>query len=1040
MSGAWPAESLYFLTVCSGNHVPFARTLIQSVTRQHGAVPFVVAVVDAPSRDAVAIDDAIVLTGRDVFGDDLDYLALKFNASQLCHAAKPFLIHYVLRHSPAERLVYLDSDMYVFAPLDALIAKLDGADLVVTPQTIAPLPDPENFLAKPNIGDLASAGVFNAGMFAVRRTSDSLRFVETYRWLAAAPGAFMRSLGSQEERHVFNWISSFTESFAVLRDTAYNVGYANLHDRSLRYDDGQWTVDGKPLAAFHFSGFSLEQPYQLSRFQNRYSFYLWPALARLRDFYVETVQANDRGELRGQYGFDAFPSGVPIDERMREVFRTYEVAIREDVSPWTAEGEAYYCRALLSPLPQTRTLLPALLVLVHRDRPDLAILGDVSLDPQPLVRWMLSSGAAEHGYVELLDRHRPAVPTHHGALCLAALRKQRPELFYGLEDPLRNDHRTFLARLREVDADEALRFERGAYEIFITSPIAAVRQFLDSRADVRAAFPDFLFADGAACAEWLRDKRGDEHFLPVEATKLFAARVGGRPLARVFSFFSRTWRFMESWPLALVGVQGAELARALLEGLEHTREYDQADVELWLWQMEVAPWAGVPLTLELPLHTTRHPSSRSREGQDEILAPVLARESRFAEALEEYRRRYPPIEDRAPRSQRTASEVSVFAQIGKPPRPPAGVKPVAPGANVFGFHRSDSGLGQMTRGLVQSLAAVGCETSEVVLSDTRMDPDLAPEHYIQTYDPAKGTNIYVSYVHLQDSLLRTMPDAVIEGHRNIAYLAWEQREGHHDWATIYSEYDQLWALSDFTAESLTNILGRKVHSVPCVVDVASYPPPAPKEAYGIDPGVYTFLYVFDANSSIERKNPEAAVEAFREAFGDSAAVRLIVKSSSIRQMANRARLQRLLDSIRAHANVELRAEDVSRKDLYGLISTCDAYVSLHRAEGFAYTCAEAMAYGKPVIATAYSGNLQYMNESNSYLVHYREVENRVQEPPFQRGSLWAEPDVEHAAALMRHVYENRDEAAARGALGRATIGSTLSPAAVGARITKLLSP
>jgi glycosyltransferase involved in cell wall biosynthesis len=320
-----------------------------------------------------------------------------------------------------------------------------------------------------------------------------------------------------------------------------------------------------------------------------------------------------------------------------------------------------------------------------------------------------------------------------------------------------------------------------------------------------------------------------------------------------------------------------------------------------------------------------------------------------------------------------------------------------------------------------------------------MDDDLAPEDFIQKYDVGKGTNIFVSYPHMFDtSLLRTIPDDLLEGHRNIAYLAWEQREGSPYWKEIYGEYDQVWALSDFTAEALTNILQRKVHSVPCVVETSMFPGPSTKGQHGIDPSAFTFLFVFDANSSTERKFPEAVVEAFRCAFRADDNVKLIIKASSADRISNRARLQKLLGAIRSQANIEVRHADLSRSDLYGLISSCDCYVSLHRSEGFGYTCAEAMAYGKPVIATGYSGNMQFMTETNSYPVRYREVESDVQEGPFQRGSLWADPDIKHAADLMRRVYENRDEGVAKGLLGRQTIVEQLSPAAIGDRIRRLL--
>src|SRR5687767_25027 len=155
-----------------------------------------------------------------------------------------------------------------------------------------------------------------------------------------------------------------------------------------------------------------------------------------------------------------------------------------------------------------------------------------------------------------------------------------------------------------------------------------------------------------------------EHFLPVTAIDAFAARAGGAALARVYSYLSRTWPLMELWPLSLMGEQSADLARTLLGGLRHSLEYDAEDIEMFLWTMDLKPWAGLALTLELPIHSTRHPSSRSRQGQEEILRPLLHRDRRFAIALGAYRERYPLVEDNAPPSRLTAKDVTVFSAIG----------------------------------------------------------------------------------------------------------------------------------------------------------------------------------------------------------------------------------------------------------------------------------------------------------------------------------------------------------------------------------------
>jgi len=105
---------------------------------------------------------------------------------------------------------------------------------------------------------------------------------------------------------------------------------------------------------------------------------------------------------------------------------------------------------------------------------------------------------------------------------------------------------------------------------------------------------------------------------------------------------------------------------------------------------------------------------------------------------------------------------------------------------------------------------------------------------------------------------------------------------------------------------------------------------------------------------------------------------------------------------------------LDRSELDGLFNACDVYVSLHRSEGFGMTIAEAMSLGKPVIATDYAGNTDYMNVSNSYPVEYRLIELEQDYGPYKKGQVWADPDLNHAAAQMRRVFENYDEALRKG--------------------------
>ena len=101
--------------------------------------------------------------------------------------------------------------------------------------------------------------------------------------------------------------------------------------------------------------------------------------------------------------------------------------------------------------------------------------------------------------------------------------------------------------------------------------------------------------------------------------------------------------------------------------------------------------------------------------------------------------------------------------------------------------------------------------------------------------------------------------------------------------------------------------------------------------------------------------------------------------------------------------------------------------------------AEAMLLGKPVIATDYSGNTAFMNRENSLLVDYDMATIEESGAIYKAGNRWAEPSLDHAARLMRQVFEEREEAKARGARGKADAERLLAPAAAGERMrTRLM--
>ena len=116
----------------------------------------------------------------------------------------------------------------------------------------------------------------------------------------------------------------------------------------------------------------------------------------------------------------------------------------------------------------------------------------------------------------------------------------------------------------------------------------------------------------------------------------------------------------------------------------------------------------------------------------------------------------------------------------------------------------------------------------------------------------------------------------------------------------------------------------------------------------------------------------------------------------------------------------------------------DVYVSLHHSEGFGYTLAEAMLLGVPAVATGYSGNLDFMTDHNSHLVAWREVPITRRDGPFESGTVWAEPDIDHAVEILRGIRQDYAAASLRAARAVVDLASVVSPAAVAGSVAAII--
>jgi glycosyltransferase involved in cell wall biosynthesis len=1029
-----PSGPPAFCTVVAKNYLAHARALGRSLAAHHPDLPFYVLLVDDV--------EGTFVPGRETFRivtlDEIDLprpreFCFRYDVLELSTAVKPFFFRTLFARGHRS-LVFLDPDIWVYRSLGPILDRLGPARVLLTPHLTAPLDDGR----RPGEVEILLSGAYNLGFLGLAaggEVDDLLRWwaarCETDCIVDPARGLFV-------DQRWMDLVPGLMDRVDVLRDPGCNVAYWNLAHRPLGGSADAPTAGGAPLRFFHWSGLDPLHPTRLSRHQDRFQEVAdEPLLGMVRRYSATLLELGYQASRQWPYTHGVLDDGHPIGKELRRLFREqpkgrfpdpFDTRSADSFVHWATtprDGLApLAARILPSWRPDaprgSRTWrflrrggaaaqdLPPLAARILEQRPDLQeAFASGRVDTVRFLRWLLTDGVVQHQLKP--SWCRSWLGSADGLAVVPRLlhlydRRADLQVHYPMAFVEEHDGHAFHEFVNRYPREAGLGPDALAAvnALVADRPVWRIREVVEGRADVHQAFPRALHSPGDPdFLAWLRESGRREYGFSEDAVLWFERARAQHVCWKVHALFAERADWRERHPTGLTTFGRAAFLGWLKAGAA-------AQVGLDVSRLKVlCPERTRTALQELRLCHARDPRLSSRfprafqdEAATDDLAAWLRREGLAALGVEaEWQERLDAV---SPRRERD-------------------------GVTVVGYLRTESGMGELARATVRSLRAVGYPVATVTLDDApqrQADLSVRPE--------APGAALPATILHVNAPEAGRFEDLVPRRGDGpvIGYWAWELDRLPEEWTRAFRLFDEVWTCSRFAADAIGAEARVPVRAVwPSLTDLEP-------SAFGLadldlDPARFTFLFLYDLLSETERKNPLGLLGAFRRAFPRGSEAQLLIKTTG---GALRPKELGVLQERAAEAGAVVVDRVLDRRDVLGLMASCHAYASLHRAEGFGFTMAEAMALGRPVVATLYSGNTDFMSPWNAYAIPYRLVELEEDRGPYVRGMTWAEPDLDAAAAALQAIVGVPETTRAVAVRGRAVVRRQLSPEACGARI------
>ncbi len=347
----------------------------------------------------------------------------------------------------------------------------------------------------------------------------------------------------------------------------------------------------------------------------------------------------------------------------------------------------------------------------------------------------------------------------------------------------------------------------------------------------------------------------------------------------------------------------------------------------------------------------------------------------------------------------------------------------------FGLFDEPSGLAAAARNYRKALELTECTITSIVVKPTdRFEtmPDVRLSQ--QTVVPVGAINIFAMNADMTHSFFLDGRFHLLEGRYNIGIWFWELTDFPDEYETAFSAYDEIWVASMFCQKAIAAKSPIPVRTMPMLIEVDSSEHAFAREHFDLPQSVYIFACVFDIGSMLDRKNPIAAIQAFKSAFGEQDHVRLVLKYHGMEHYQAMEKI--LMNAVGQARNIVCIDKVFNQRENSSFKHVVDCLVSPHRSEGFGLNIAEFMALGKPVIATPFGGCEDFLDGDSAYLIPFSLQKIGRQVGPYSSECHWAEPDIDALAQIFERVLTSKEDRDRRASKGKKRIESLYGAAHV----------